>query len=270
MRYGYREHGTLTSVLSQQTEAKRIGLLFYHGIGDCCMFMASVRALSKDYPNHEFVVLTLDGQHQLFHEFGVAAEAYQSDEAFKGDLIYDVTFPMADGKIQTKNDLCCQLELGISPVTEDYYVQPTNDSKLVAVHYHNTCLPGGANPDEATAHMVWEVIREAGYIPIEVHFLHAFANPDNIQFNFVDFTTRKMECTIRNLLSVLNSCHKFIGVNSGPYFCALRTLGINNVMMLEKSYTLESVVKDKRGKATSIRGEEGDDLVGDIRSFLGG
>jgi hypothetical protein len=218
-----------------------VGLLFYHGIGDCCMFLPSVKKLAEMFPETKFVVLTLDKQVPIFMKLGVFADEYKDD--YPCDFIFDIRFFMSP-KNTTKNDYCCLVELGIEPVEDGYeYEIKTEMKPIVGVHFQNTCLPDGANPSPEKAKAIWDEIRNCGCIPLEVHFIHGFANPKNKIFDFVDFTTRNISCSIDNLVDYIGICDFFFGVNSGPFFVALRTLGLSRVAMLEKDYLLETVVK---------------------------
>ena len=242
---------TLTQAI-EQFPTKAVNLIFVHGIGDCMMFMPTVEALEKKYPNIKFKVLTIKKQIELFQYSLIEAGEFKRTQILdqhnnmyieNDELFFDVRFPMSEGTNLTKNEFSCLKEIGdITPI-EGYRNEEELNSTIIGMHFQNTCLPNGANPTRDQAKQIWDAVKEAGYIPLEVHFHHDFHNPVNKQFDFVDFTTRKMECNIHNLTTVIESCHRFIGVNSGPYFVALRFLGINNTMMIEKDYLIKNVVK---------------------------
>lgn len=214
---------------------KRINLIFYHGIGDCIMFIPTVKQLIQLFPNISFSILTLKGQEKLFKLFNVPAEAYtnEKDGIFDDVLIKTIAFKMAS-PLLTKNEYCCQEEIGIPNVDEPTQKKPTNNNKIIGFHFQNTCLPNYANPPEEYCQQLWGIAKDAGYIPLEIHFIHQYANPVNTKYKFVDFSTRDMACDIDNLMSTISLCKKFVGVSSGPYFCAVHLLGYNNVCFLEK------------------------------------
>lgn len=233
----------------EKNDCKIVDLVFIHGIGDCIMFIPTVKALRNQYPSVHFRVMTIAKQVGLFKYFNIDScefkELSKDRICFNdGELYFVVVFNMSDGSNLTKNEKCCVDEIGIDCyIAEEYSVRKTIESKLVGIHFNNTCLPDGANPTNEIAHKIWKVVEECGLIPIEVNFIHDFHNPVNKMFDFVKLSTRQMECRVENMFNVMLSCRKFIGVNSGPFFSAMMLLGVNNVMMMEKHYKLKHVVR---------------------------
>lgn len=218
----------------------RVNLVFYHGIGDCIMFLPTAKRLMILYPSISFNILTLTGQEKLFKYFGIPAESLKGDivDGIVNDVLTKtIRFDMSSPPV-TKNEHCCLEEIGIENVPEPLQKLRTNNSKLVGFSFQNTCLPGYANPSEEYCRQLWNITKDAGFLPIEIHFLHQYANPVNKRYQFVDLSTREMACSIENLLLTISACRKFIGVSSGPYFCAVQLLGYNNVCFLEKDSRL--------------------------------
>lgn len=245
------EDGPLFNLI-QQIKPKTVDCLFIHGLGDCIMFCSAIKQFQTIFPDITFKVATLSGQELIFKKHNIFAYGYINDEQIKSDLIFDVRFPMQPNGI-TKGDYCCEKELGIPEAPELYKEKLTNNSKLLGLNFHNTALPHGANPDEKQARDIWDLTKKHKFIPIEVHFIHVFANPINSQHPFIDFSTRKMECNLENLINIISSCSRFIGVNSGPFFCALSELGINNTAMIEKDFPLITVVKTPGIKSFNVK-----------------
>ncbi len=217
-----------------------VNLVFYHGIGDCVMFVPTVKRLTLLYPAIRFNILTLSGQERLFKFFNVSAEGLNSgvtDGIVDGVLTKTIKFEMSQPPM-TKNERCCLEEIGIVNVDEPTQKLPTNNNKLIGFSFQNTCLPNYANPPEEYCRQLWDTAKNAGFLPIEVHFLHLYANPINKRYKFVDLSTREMACNIDNLLLAISACRKFVGVSSGPYFCAVHLLGYNNTCFLEKDSRL--------------------------------
>ncbi|OYT15645.1 MAG: hypothetical protein B7C24_11970 [Bacteroidetes bacterium 4572_77] len=245
-----RIKGKLTNYILTH-KPSRVGLIFIHGVGDNYMFVSSVIALRERFPDTEFIVLCSKRDIPIYTLLGINAQEWTKDKDYDFYL-KDITFPMPPKGV-TKNDHCCNVELGLG-ITDEYLdILPRSKSFLIGVHFQNTCLPEGANPSEEQAKVIWDAIITSGYIPIEVHFLHPFANPKNHKWDFTTLTCRGLECKIPNLIKIIKSCRMFLGVNSGPYFCALNYLGPNNVIMLEKNYLLRTATKHRMAKAINLR-----------------
>jgi hypothetical protein len=221
---------------------KRVGIVFYHGLGDLVMFLNPFHELKRLFPQTEFQLILQGG---LSFE-DICPDAYflkpgdmENLEALDYDIVAKVHFPMNEGQQQyTKGEWCCLHELGIEPVWGHRLI-PQYPSKLIGVHFNITCLPDSCNPDEQTAKMVWQDIIDAGFIPIETHFQHAFHNPVNTKFDFVDCSVRKTHAKIRNLVGLMGSLAGFVGVVSGNFHVALSMLPSNRVFFLQKHFKLE-------------------------------
>lgn len=226
-----------------ESGAKRVLVVFWHGLGDLIMFLKPLQALKAAFPCVDFV---LGVQRGLSFE-----EIVQPGSIFLGgedmdkldqqpfDLVVKVHFPMSEGQTEyTKGEWCCIHELGIPPVWGHNLV-PGRTSRLIGVHFNITCLPESCNPDEGTAKLIWDEILEAGYIPIETHFEHVFHNPVNKKFDFVDCSVRRAQARISNLISLIGSLAGFIGVVSGNFHLALAILPSNRVFFLQKHFKLE-------------------------------
>lgn len=263
------EDKKLVSYFNEST--KCVGLIFYHGLGDLIMFLRPYRKLKELYPNIQFQLMVQSG---LSFE-DVVPDAYflqhgdmeNLSERFPDyDIVAKVHFPMNEHQTElTKGEWCCVHELGIEPVS-GHGILPVYENKLVAVHYNITCLPGSANPDEETAGKIWREIKDAGYIPVESHVEHVFHNPVNKKFDFVDCTIRKTQPRIRNLISFLRSCGRFIGVVSGNFHTAVSVLPHNRIMLLEKDLRLECFTKSTDISKINIR--PGEYVDGSVFNWL--
>jgi len=234
----------------EEIKAKRVLLIFWHGLGDLIMFLNPFLALTKCYPN---VIFDLAVQKDLgFDE--ITADLtdtkilFIDGSFFKNlpdnyDIIADIDFPMSEGQVElTKGEWCCVHELGIEPIN-GHKALSKGKNRLIGVHYQITCLPDAANPDEQTAKMIWDDILSSGFIPIETHFEHVFHNPINKKFPFIDCSVRKVKPQISTLIGLIQSCAGFVCVVSGNFHVALSVLPDEKIFFLQKHFKLESFTK---------------------------
>ena len=254
----------------KELNPKRILLPFGHGLGDTILFMNPFEKLASLYPDIEF---TLAMQKGLGFEDLVGdligpnrKVILSSDLSYNEgtpdyDIIADIDFPMSESQTEyTKGEFCCIHELGIEPVNGHKKLLKA-PNRLVAVHFQITCLPDAANPDRDTAEQIWNEILEAGYIPIESHFKHAFHNPVNEKFDFVDCSVRRVKAQVSSLVGLLQNCGAFVGVVSGNFHTALATLPPERVFFLEKHFKLECFTDLPVARASIVPGEYKEGVV---------
>ncbi len=229
------------------TKAKKVLLFFWHGLGDLIMFMEPFKALRELHPNVHFDlgIVRGIGQEELYKgAIGFTADAKLDELDY--DIVAKIHFPMSEGQEDlTKGEWCCVHELGIKPVNGHTINDCPTPNRLIATHFHITCLPGACNPDEATAQAIWDEIREIGMIPIETHFEHTFHNPDNKKFDFIDCTVRRVTPRVSTLAGLIKNSFAFIGVVSGNFHVALSVLPPERIMLLEKDFTSPMFTKEK-------------------------
>ena len=234
----------------EEIKAKRVLLVFWHGLGDLVMFLNPFLALKKCYP---YVIFDLAVQKGLgFEEVTADLEdtnilfidgSFFKDPPQDYDIVADIDFPMSEGQIElTKGEYCCVYELGIEPVN-GHKVLTKGVNRLIGIHYQITCLPDAANPDEETAKIIWDDVLNAGFIPIEMHFQHVFHNPVNTMFPFIDCTVRKVRPQVSTLIGLIQQCAGVICVVSGNLHIALSVLPDNRIFFLQKHFKLESFTK---------------------------
>ena len=239
-------------------DIQKVGLVFYHGLGDLIMFLNPFYALKEQYPDIEFTLILQDG----LSFADICPDAYflkpgdmENLDKLPYDLVAKIHFPMNEGQIEyTKGEWCCIHELGIAPVSGHRKLAKA-PNRLVAVHYQITCLPDAANPDAETAEKIWNEILEAGYIPTESHFKHVFHNPVNDKFPFIDCTVRRVKPQISTLVGLLQNCAAFVGVVSGPFHTALATLPPERIFFLEKHFKKECFTHLPVARASIMPGE---------------
>lgn len=222
--------GLLTEYLDK---VQKVLLIFNHGLGDMTMFRAPFLSLQKLYPHIQFFVgmARNKGQESLIVNAVPISGNWKNLEK-DYDLIYFCHFPMENthDSSKTKAEICCLKELGIPPVSEHLAIKP---KPLVACHFQITSVPELAGAEEKVAKIIWEDIKQT-CTPIEVHFEHSFHNPVNKKFDFVDFHVRNCPAKLDHLISLIASCHAFVGVVSGPFHLALSILPYKRVFLLEK------------------------------------
>jgi hypothetical protein len=237
----------------EELKPKKILLPFGHGLGDNVMFLEPFNKLAETYPHIEFTLALQKGLGFEELEPDIIGDnkkvVYSSDLSYKEhspeyDIIADIDFPMSEGQVEfTKGEYCCIHELGIPPVA-GHRKLTKGVNRLIGVHFNITCLPESCNPDRDTAERIWNDILESGFIPIETHFLHVFANPVNKKFDFVDCTVRRVHPRVSTLIGLLQQCAGFVGVVSGNLHVALSVLPREKVFFLEKDFKLLSFIKD--------------------------
>lgn len=229
------------------TNAKKVLIFFWHGLGDLVMFMKPFEALKELHPNVHFDLGIVQGIGQ--EEIYSGAIGFTADvklEELDYDIVAKIHFPMNESQDQyTKGQWCCIHELGIDPILGHSIKDCMAINRLVSVHFNITCLPESCNPDELVAKAIWNEIREVGMIPIESHFEHVFHNPVNKKFDFVDCTVRKVKPRISTLAGLIKNSYAFVGVVSGNFHVALSVLPPERICLLEKDFTAPMFTKEK-------------------------
>jgi hypothetical protein len=215
----YHEHKVITDFLTGET--KKVGIVFFHGVGDCMMFATSFDKLKALYPTIHFDIMLQKGldEELIFPEAILLNNLDEIKTMEDYDYIFLVHFPVEESG-KTKSELCCQTELGIS-ATSGYKKLPKFKNKLIGVHFHNTALPGVLNCPKEIAEKIWNEILEVGYIPIDLHFKHVFHNPVNEKYDFIDCGVRRAQPKLETLLGLIQDCAGIIAVASGPFHCAM-------------------------------------------------
>ncbi len=233
----YRQEEKMSHYLTEET--KKVGIVFFHGLGDCVQFIVLYDKLKELYPNIKFDIFLQKGLGQtvVFPEAIELGSLDEIDSKEEYDYIFLVHFPV-EVPGMTKSELCCKTELGIDPTWGHTEIPKKFPSKFIAVHFQNTALPDVFNPSKEVAEKIWNEILEAGFIPIEVDFQHVYHNPVNEKFDFVDCTVRRAKPTVETLLGTLRMCAGAICAVSGPLHCALSMMP-DQVLYLEKGVPIE-------------------------------
>ena len=239
----YRQEKKVLDYLSDES-VKKIGLVFYHGLGDCVQFMHILKFLRDIYRDRKIDILLQSNlnQESIFPD-AIMIDNWDHLEELDYDYIFKIHFPV-EIEGMTKAELCCETEIGCTKIWE--YGQIPNyprknfgyPSKLIGIHFHNTALPEVFNPSREVAERIWNEVRDSGFIPIELDFNHPYHNPINEKFDFIDCTVRRVHGNVFTLLSLINACQGVIAVPSGPLHCSLAIIP-KQVLYLEKNIPLK-------------------------------
>jgi len=217
-------------------EFKKVLLPCWHGVGDICMFNAPLTYLRNKYPNIQIDVGLANGlQEETILDQAVLLEGNWHETILESDydLVFSCHMPLEDlnNTSMTKAEVCCIEELGIPPVSGHLHIK---HKPLVGLHFHNTSVSWLTNPTEEVAQKVWNEVREAGCVPLETLFQHAFFNDTSKKYDFVDNHVRNFPARLETLITLLSKCDFFIGVVSGNFHVALSVLPYTKVCLLEK------------------------------------
>lgn len=229
----YYEKKTIAEYLIEYPSISKIGIVFCHGVGDCVMFMNPFDKLRALFPQVHFDIILQRGlgQEVLFPGCITVLDINKDIESMNHNYIFKVHFPVEiDG--MTKSELCCDTELGIKHITGHKPISKIS-SPLVAVHFQNTALPSVFNTPYDVAKQIWQEIKDAGCIPIEMDFTHVFHNPINEKYDFIDCHVRSISPTLEKLIGLLSSCKAAICAVSGNLHLSLSIMP-DRVFFLEK------------------------------------
>lgn len=209
-----------------------------HGMGDCVMFLPLYYRLKGMFKDVSFNLKCNVGQ-EIFEEI--------NDEEF--DLCFRIEFPefyfkrdygSFDG--MSKPEICAIYELGI-PFDEnvEFTWKPKEiiesgisvDNKTIGLAFQVTSNPAKSISEDC-AYIIWNMVKEAGYTPLEVHFEHNLGNSRNTKYGFIDNTCRGHKPSIGNVVDVINKCKGFIGVNTGTFCMATSMKNGNTLHMLKR------------------------------------
>ena len=227
----------------------------YHGLGDVVMFYPIFRKLQHDYPD---CVIDFKGR--------PGQEYFDEIKVNHYDIIFDIIFPEPDYKGMSKVEVCCVKEIGI-PFTPDidYTWKPDKPlrNNIIGVNF---IVDSSArrNMNYHKAKEVWNLIKDCGFIPLEVIFYHPCAKYRSEKYDFVDFTTRGIKAHPETTLNILSSCAGFIGVNSGT-LVMYSSLFPEKAMHLNTSYHFKYYKKNNPIRETDCHGELN---LEEIRTFL--
>lgn len=243
----YKEHHLrpekIADVIKQAEPGKRILIVFWHGVGDTLMFIPLYDYVKQCFPQHQFDLALLPGVGQA--EFLNALAIPESEFLARHDAAFVISFPMVEGADDmTKVEYCCKTEFGL-PSTALLglpYLPPT-PNRLVGLHLQGTCLPGSTNPDEPTSKIIWDDLRNAGYVPLDLHFVHTFHNPVNAPFAWATRNCRDLKPDLMTLRMLIDRCAAVVAVASGPFVLSAAA-NASKTIYLQKHHKIGCYFKD--------------------------
>ena len=258
------------AILQQAPAGSKILIVFWHGLGDTLMFLPLFDYVRQQFPQLVFELALLPGVDQenfltTYHRKRWPAIAIPEDQFLTShDAAFVISFPMNEGlNNMTKAEYCCQIEFGLPPM---YFGlpplhTPVKRNNLVGLHLQGTCLPGSTNPDEELAHRIWDAVLAAGYIPIDLHFKHAFHNPQNADFPWATRSCRDLPPSIGTLQLMMERCMAVIAVASGPFVLAASIMP-HRTIYLQKHHPIECYLQNFQNVILldkyAAEGDEGD------------
>ena len=239
-------------------DEQKVLVRFGHGLGDTFLWMPTFEKLKKIYPKVSFDLYVESGQEEIF-------QSIKDKDAPGYDLVFSLNFPMSEGSNLTKAQKCCIEEIGIESPVEEVYKPQEYESPFVAIHLMGTALPGSVNCPEEIARQIWQEVKDFGKIPIECHFEHCWANPNNKKYGFIDISVRGYQAKVSNLIGLIQHSFATIAVASGPFVVALSVMP-KRLLYLEKSHPLKTYTQRADVKKIKIS----EYRVGMIKEFLEG
>lgn len=235
----------LVEVITPKTD--KVLIVFFHGIGDTVMAMPIFNKLEELYPNVKFDIGLCKGlEEEKIISNAVPLEGNWREECVKWDydIVYCLNFNCenASDTTYTKAELACINEVGIEPVCGHV---PLKTKPICGVCFNITSLPHLCNPDEETAKKIWQDIIDAGYVPVEIMMEHAFHNPVNQRFTFVDNSLRNWKTNLDTMMAMISKCDRLCSVVTGVFHLGMSILGKEKVMLLEKEIPAGCFTKDK-------------------------
>jgi len=240
----YKQKKVFQILKEEVPKGEKVLFVFWHGLGDILMFLPIYnyfkQQFSKDW---QFDLCCQPGVGQNLVQDGIL-EMDESVFVKNHHTAFVINFPMNEGMNNgmTKAEYCCNFELGIPSVYLGIYCPKKVVNRLVGVHLQGTCLPGSTNPDEGFAKALNDDLKKLGYIPIDVHFEHSFHNPVNKRFDWQFRSCRDLAPNILMLQSLIQQCHAFIGVASGPFVLATALMP-KSTIYLQKSHDVSCYLK---------------------------
>lgn len=246
---------------------KSVLLPFFHGLGDVVMVLPIVERLRALYPDIKIDLGLCRGLDQeTFVPDAVLLDGDWREKCltFGYDLVFPLNFPLErpEDATKTKSEVSCQEEVGIEPCAGHL---PLTAKRLVGVSFQCTSVPWVANCEPAEAERIWNEIKAAGFVPVEINMRHVFFNPANERYGFVDCHVRDWPAKIETLMALIGACSAYISAVSGNFHMALSVLGPKKVMLLERDLKVGHFTKEPV-RALDLKNYAG----GEVAEFLKG
>ena len=226
--------------------------LFNHGLGDIVNFLPIVYELEKKYPSIIFQIGTRREEFRFLDKQRIIAcpkNIRPWIRTFRHIFIISYPEPVGEFEAVCKPYLCNELEIGI----ENFIWEPakikTNNVTVkrnrVGVHMFGNSSKRKKNLDINQAELLWEAIEDMGYEPFEIHNpKYNEGKDDPLEGAAPWFITRYNSTRFDNLnlssiVSEIEKCGLFVGIDSGPLYLATALLGTERCIGLEKTRKIE-------------------------------
>lgn len=235
----------VANIIRTYDAPKKILIVFWHGVGDLLMFYPVYLLLKHMFMEHSFDLGLLPGvgHKELFPD---GKELPEKDFVKDHDVAFVLSFHMVEGSSGlTKAEYCLKNEIGDLNGAEYLCGLPSFkpcQNRLVGVHFQGTCLPGSTNPDEALAHQIWDDIKAAGYVPLDLHQEHVFHNPQNKPFPWVSRGCRDLPASLQSLRMLIERCAAVVAVASGPFVLSM-CINQQNTIYLQKHHKIGCYIR---------------------------
>lgn len=268
----YKEHHRrpekISDVLRTASPGSRVLIVFWHGVGDTLMFLPLYDFLKNHFPDLRFDLGLLPGVGQA--EFLDALALPEAEFLANHDAAFVISFPMVEGgEGQTKTEYCCRAELGLEPPACGFGLPTIKlvQNRLVGMHLQGTCLPGSTNPDDPTAKIMWEDLRSAGFVPLDLHFVHAFHNPANAPFVWASRNCRDLRPDLQTLQMLIDRCAVVVAVASGPFVLSA-AINRHKTVYLQKHHHIGCYMRDFQNVIDLQAYADGSNTEGQARERL--
>ena len=210
-----------------------------HGMGDCIMFRSVYQELKKLFPQTVFNLHCRSGQ-DIFNQ--ITEKDY--------DLLFQVTMAQNNGG-QSKFRICAEQEFGIPwnsanqfswklPEVHTDIVLPAN---VMGLSFQSTSDPAKNLPADK-ARTIWNLVKDVGFIPLEVHFEHNYKKPVNTRYSFIDYSCRDFPASVENCIGVMQQCKGFIGISTGTSCIAASLYPMKTMHLNTKNYWVPKIQTD--------------------------
>ena len=249
----YKEQNIYDFCLSQLSGGK-ILLIFNHGLGDFINFMPLYLELkNKLTPKWRF---QLGGDIHRGFQYLIGEEYVPINNYGVRELqrlytkivrtVYPEPTIEQKERGHTKPYCCNDHEIGLpnfiwTPWRNKKINPIISSSNKIGVHFFGNTNAKFKNTNSETAEIIWNEIKEMGYAPFEVHQFHNFTFDTNLWnplFIAKNETLRYLKADLRKMVSAIQDCKYFVGVDSGPLYLASSILGSDNCVGLEREYKI--------------------------------
>ena len=220
----------------------RMLLSFQHGLGDLINFLPLFMYLPKHYSNWKFSLA-------LNFKMGMQAIVpikglYDINERTlwpRFDFMYRVQYP-EPSVIDTvsKPLICAREEFGIDPANVAWspvQLHPrkafSRDPRRVGIHFFGHTSPHNKSCTTDLASVLWDELFEAGFHPFEIQMQKPGQDVERLPFITPANSLRYQPANLQVMVDFLHSCQWFVGIDSGPLYTAIASIGSDRCVAME-------------------------------------